>query len=118
MEAKPISQAQTLLAIAGPDNSSDALDAGILMERIWIDLNSQGIAVHPYYVITDQLQRLQAGKVPVASSILIQRLRNELETSFKSTSLTLHMLFRVGYPKKTPVRSQRLPLERIVELST
>lgn len=114
-EAKPISQAQTLLAIAGPDNSSDALDAGILMERIWINLNSHGIAVHPYYVVTDQLQRLKAGKIPTKLNPGIQAVESESATILNSKNDSIHMLFRIGYPKKQPIRSLRLPSEKIIE---
>ncbi|HEY2918283.1 MAG TPA: hypothetical protein VGK77_04725 [Candidatus Binatia bacterium] len=114
VEAKPVSDATYLVAIAGPDGCDNALDAGMLMERTWIRLNSQGIAVHPYYVITDQLQRLKTRKIAANLSTPIKAFETEIATLLNYG--TIHMLFRIGYPKKQPRRSSlRLPSEKITE---
>ena len=60
IEGAPIGKAPLLVAII----ADDSLSAGRLMQRAWIQLNAQGLAVQPYYVIPDQIQRLHAGTVP------------------------------------------------------
>lgn len=117
METRPISQAASLIVIAGPDNSKGALDAGALMERIWIYLNAEGIGVHPYYVITDQLQRLKAGRIAATLSPSIQAVASGVAATLRPDSNTLQMLLRIGYPKKIPLRSTRLPIERVVNFA-
>ena len=116
MEGKPVSQATTLLAITGPNGSSNVLDAGALMERMWIYLNSHGIGVHPYYVVTDQLQRLKTGKIPGNLDPAIRGLQSEIATHFNFRNSSIHMLLRIGYPKKQPTRSLRLPLATVADL--
>jgi hypothetical protein len=116
IEAKPVSEATNLLGVAGPDGSDNVVDAGMLMERIWIYLNSHGIAVHPYYVITDQLQRLKTGAIPANLSASIKSLESEIATILNPKYSSIHMLLRIGYPKTNPVRSLRLPSERIMEV--
>jgi hypothetical protein len=114
IDSKPIKQAPALVAIISPSGFQDTLAAGQLMERIWIDLNVKGVAVHPYYVIADQLYRRQMGSIP-------PELKNQADTVFEGvrrmfqfeSGETLQMLLRVGYPKKTPVLSKRLPVETV-----
>lgn len=116
MEAKPVADAASMLVIAGPDSPDNTLDAGMLMERIWIHLNSHGIAVHPYYVITDQLQRLKEAKIAPHLSPSIEALQSEIGTVLNAGHGTIHMLLRIGYPKTQPIRSLRLPSETITDL--
>jgi hypothetical protein len=115
MEAKAVSVAPTLAAIVGPNGSGNILDAGMLMERIWIYLNSHGVAVHPYYVIPDQLQRLKRGKISANLAAPINGLEREIANLLKRNLDSIHMLFRIGYPSKQPIRSLRLPMEKILE---
>lgn len=114
IDSSPIKQAPALVAIIGPSGFHESLSAGQLMQRTWISLNAQGIAVHPYYVISDQINRYQAGTVPKKlenqASQVLNSARNILDLPEKET---LHMLFRIGYPKKTAKRSRRLALQKI-----
>jgi hypothetical protein len=116
IEAKPVSEAANMIAVVGPDGSDNTLDAGMLMERIWIYLNSLGIAVHPYYVITDQLHRLKKGRIPANLSASIKSLESEIAMITNVKGASIHMLFRIGYPKKQPIRSLRLPSEKITDV--
>lgn len=106
--------APALMCIVGPGNTKGSLDAGRLMTRLWMHLNTNGIAVHPYYVVTDQINRLHEGKVVAGFKSRIgeveQKLKNLLELQ---TGEMLHIIFRVGYPTKQPVRSRRLPLDAV-----
>jgi hypothetical protein len=114
MDSAPISAAPALIAVIAPANFQGAFDAGKLMCRAWTYLNAQGIAAHPYYVVADQLARLQEGAIP---NPLIEKANDLKEQTDHVLSLgegeTLHMLMRVGYPKHTPPRSLRLPEEII-----
>jgi hypothetical protein len=116
MEAKPVSDAANMLLIVGPDSPNDTLDAGRLMERVWIYLNARGIAVHPYYVITDQLQRLKTGRIVPHLRSSIEGLQSEIRTVFNAGHGMIHMLLRIGHPTEHPIRSLRLPSEKVTEL--
>ncbi|MDM7997763.1 MAG: hypothetical protein QUT30_18985 [Acidobacteriota bacterium] len=106
--------APALMCIVGPGDTKGSLDAGRLMTRLWMHLNMNGIAVHPYYVVTDQINRLHEGKVVAGFESRIgeveQKLKNLLELQ---NGEMLHIIFRVGYPTKQPVRSRRLPLDAV-----
>jgi hypothetical protein len=114
-EAKAISDSATLLIIAGPDGRDNALNAGMLLERTWIHLNSQGITVQPYYVVTDQLQRLKSKVLADRLLKYAKRLDREVGEVLASEQTTVHMLLRIGYPDTNPVRSMRLPLEMLTK---
>lgn len=103
-----------LICIVGNADFDGVIDAGRLLARVWIDLNAKGYAVHPYYVITDQLLRLRAATIP---DEMIERVNN---ISIELPSLLamqpgemLHMLLRVGLPSVNPQRSRRLPLHDV-----
>lgn len=115
IDSQPVSQAPAIIAIAGSCNEfRDILAAGQLMNRAWMMLNANGIAVHPYYVITDQLQRKRANVVPSHLVKQINSVSEDIQKLFKlGNEETVHILFRVGYPKKTPVKSKRLPLKSL-----
>lgn len=114
IDSQPIGKAPALVAIVGQDSFRDTLAAGQLMNRVWIALNAKGVAVHPYYVVSDQLQRLQANTIP---SHLVKQADAVVEQTQRLFNLgdgeALHMLLRVGYPEKTPVKSKRLPLKTV-----
>jgi hypothetical protein len=114
IDALPVGKAPVMVAIVGPKSFRGTLAAGQLMNRAWIALNAQDIAVHPYYVVSDQLQRRQSGEVPQALSKQADAIFASAQQLFQpSCDEALHMLLRVGYPKKTPVLSKRLPLEAV-----
>lgn len=112
IDSRPIKDAPALVAVVGPSGFQDILAAGRLMTRIWIDLNAQGVAAHPYYVIADQLHRRQAGAIPAGLEKQADAVFDKAKEIFQfGEGETLQMLLRVGYPKKTPVLSKRLPLD-------
>lgn len=122
IDSQPVGKAPTLIAVVGPTQFRDTLAAGKLMNRVWIALNEQNIAVHPYYVVADQLQRRQANIVPSHLAKQADAIFDQAQQLFQfDDNEALHMLFRVGYPIKTPVKSKRLPLETVcsgIELGT
>lgn len=101
-----------IIAVVGGQSTEEIWDAGRVMQRTWIALNRAGIAVHPYYVVTDLGNRFADGRLlsqwrkPVG-----QALGCAAELLKLSQGERIHMLFRVGYATAEPVRSRRLPLE-------
>jgi hypothetical protein len=109
-----LSRAPALVCIVGGLDAGGIIDAGRLMCRVWIELNLAGIAVHPYYVVTDQIVRLREGTLAAGSEANIAEVDKEGSQLLNlRPNEALHMIFRVGYPKAEPVRSRRLPLEAV-----
>lgn len=114
VDSAPLKAAPALVAILGPATRAGAIDAGRLLSRTWTSLNGQGIAVHPYYVIADQLIRLAENKIPQQLLGPAQELEHSTDHFFGLTPGTrLYMLLRVGYPAHEVLRSRRLPLQRV-----
>lgn len=115
IDSAPIGKARVLVAISSPAGKEQVVAAGRLLTRIWTTLNIEGVAVHPYYVIPDQLQRLNQGKIPghlVSQARMLEHSASRI-FGLEKNSTELRMLLRVGYPRKKPVRSVRLPLEAV-----
>ena len=110
-EAALVSLAPALVCIVGNGDVRGVLAAGQLLEKLWTELNEKGLAVQPYYVVTDQQIRLSLQRVP-------QHLREKLEDALAplpslldfGSGEMLHMILRVGWPTVNPKRSQRLTL--------
>ena len=114
LDVKLLTKAPAVIALIGGSTPKDIIEAGRLLTRVWIDLNSRGIAVQPYYVVSDQLQRRLEGKVPPHLLCQVDKLNEQIVTQFNlSTSQRLHILLRIGYSTKDPVRSKRLPIDRV-----
>lgn len=115
-----IAAAPALLCIIGPADRGSVIEAGGLLAGVWSDLNAQGLAVQPYYVVTDQLNRLHDGTLAPGFEGRIGAAEAELRALLElRDGEQLHMILRVGYPKSEPVRSARLPLEAVlVDAST
>lgn len=105
-----VSKAPALVCLTGPSDHASVIAAGRLLTRTWTDLNAAGLAVHPYYVVTDQLNRLHDGTL---ADGFAERIGDVERTVAQLLALgagqQLHMILRVGFPKGTPVRSRRLP---------
>lgn len=115
IDSAPIKAAPAIVAIIAPTTPQGAIDAGRLLCRSWTYLNTQKIAVHPYYVVSDQLARLKDKTVP---ETLIEQVQGLNQQCTKALALeegeTLHMFLRTGYPKcLNPTRSLRLPEENV-----
>lgn len=114
IDSKPVSHSPVVVGITGSTGRRGALDAGRLLSRVWIYLNSVGIAVHPYFVVSDQLTRLKEKKVPNHLVIQVKATKTLCDQLFElAADETLYMLLRIGYPTYHPPRSLRLPLERV-----
>lgn len=108
VDSIPVGRAPCLMAIIGTRSSIGTWNAGRLLQRLWVEVNSINLAVHPYYVITDLTNRIDslsltkslAGGVSMAREIVERVL--ELKPNEQ-----LHMLLRVGDPTRSAVRSRR-----------
>lgn len=116
MEAKSIRQAPALVAIIGKSDNGGAISAGRTMERIWIALNQSGLAVQPFFVVPDQIFRLHGNKVPVGLLQQAQCIEASVENEFALKAESLYMILRVGVPRQMPIRSKRLPTQRIFSM--
>ncbi len=115
IEAKAVSNASAIVAVVSAGGHREAFNAGQLMERIWIELNRQGLSVQPFYVVSDQLFRREEGVLPEGMAHLGDLLADGAEDVFGLSGQKLYMLLRVGFPKRAPVKSKRLPLSLICE---
>lgn len=114
MDSGPIKAGPGLLAIIAPATPQNTIDAGRLLARQWGNLNAAGLAVHPYYVVADQLARLAAGNIPVGLEPLAGTVARQCQALMGITGdETLHMLLRVGFPKKSAKMALRLPLDQV-----
>ena len=110
IEAANFQKAPLILAIVG-NESAPAFDAGRCLQRVWLRLTELGLSAHPYYVVSDLLQRLVLNRVPDQCRDQGESLRKQVRATLGQNQ-TLHCLLRVGKPSgKFPV-SGRLPLER------
>lgn len=114
IDSRPVGKAPAVVSFIAPSDPRSSLDAGRLLTRAWIYLNSLGIAVHPYYVVSDQLDRLSKKLVPDQLVSQVGAIKEGCERLFElNPGEALHMLLRTGYPTQEPPRSLRLPLERV-----
>lgn len=116
METETFANASASIAIMAPTDREGGLAAGRLLERVWIELNRLGLAVHPSYVIPDFAFRLKDHRLPTS---MLSKTHELVDATGKLLGLkneALYMLLRVGYPTKLAVRSKRLPLEKLLVL--
>lgn len=113
IEAKSVTNASAIVAITGAPSQAGALDAGQLMERVWIRLNAKGLAVQPFYVVADQLFRRDDYLLPRGLEQAGDALAHSTDELLRLSGRRLYMLLRVGYPIRQPVKSQRLPLNAL-----
>lgn len=119
MDSGPIKAGPGLLAIVAPADPRSIIDAGRLLARQWSSLNTAGLAVHPYYVVADQLARLAAGNIPVGLESLAGTVARQCQSLMGiAGDETLHMLLRVGFPKQNAKMALRLPLDQVYSDST
>lgn len=110
IDAAPIKAAPAILAVIAPATPQGAIDAGMLMCNAWTYLNNEDIAIHPYYVVADQLTRLRENTVPEQLINSARDIEQQCQAALDlKEDETLHMFLRAGYPKKVPPRSLRLP---------
>jgi hypothetical protein len=115
IESKPIQAGPAIIVIKGQNTADGAIESGRLMERVWIYLNSQGIAIQPYFVVTDQIERnANPNKIPNNLRPQLDNLQKASKKFFGTTpDTTVYMLLRAGIPTVSPTWSKRLPVEAV-----
>lgn len=117
-DARLVLAAPAIVAIVGNREQRHVWEAGRIMQATWLALNAAGLAVHPYYVVTDIANRLAAGRLHAAWRAPVQKQLNTLhELLGLSPDQQIHMLMRVGHATRPAKPSARLPLERLIESS-
>jgi len=115
IDSAPVKVAPAMVAIIGERSPAGACEAGRLLHRVWQTLNHAGLAVHPYYVISDQLNRWREGQLPTHLESEAQTLAAQAQQTFElGEQESLHMLLRTGWPKREALTSQRLPVSRLL----
>ena len=114
-EVQPLRQGPLIACVVGEETPQGSFSAGRLMQRTWLHLNSRGWAVHPFYVVPDQYTRLRAGRLPDPWVAPVTRALADLPALVGlSHGERMHMALRIGLPTKTPPRSRRLALDRLL----
>lgn len=110
-DASLVHKAPGIIAFIGGSEPIDIVKAGQLMQRTWLALNAQGIAVHPYYVLTDITNRFHNDRLDAQWRPTVTNAMATMTNIFDlHPEERIHMLFRVGLPTVTPVRARRLPV--------
>jgi hypothetical protein len=113
IESQAIKQSPSMIAILGPRDA--ALAAGRLMERAWLEADRHQLAVQPYYVLPDQLVRLDDGSLPADLVDEGRDLKREVAAAL-GEGVFPHMLFRAGIAKRKVPRAKRLPVEQVTAI--
>lgn len=109
-------QAPAIIAFSGGSSINDIWEAGRAIQSTWISLNQAGIAVHPYYAITDLGNRLQSGRLnPNWIKPITEAQESIRELLSIPANEQLHILFRIGLPTVRAARSQRLPASSFLQ---
>lgn len=114
IEAQLITSAPVMVAVMSPLDRGALFDAGRLLEMTWCELSSAGLAVHPYYVLSDQLTRYREKTLPTDFEHLAAKLAQETKDLIGTDAPTVQMLLRVGYPSMNVVKSKRRKLDKVL----
>lgn len=118
IEASSFQECGAVVAVSGNwDTPGDSVLCGRVVERVWIALNQSGYAVHPYFVLSDQLYRLNKGLLPDSQQPSVKKLADEAVAFFNLKQKSLVMLLRVGKPKGDSKQSLRVPLTKKISIN-
>ena len=113
-----IAQAPALVCLSGSAEPAGVVEAGRVLARVWQLLNQQGVAVHPFYVVTDQISRLHDGSLATGFERSIAAVEKDVaEVLALQPGERLHLILRVGYPRRPAAAlSRRLPLHELFKV--
>ncbi len=117
IEAAQFTKAGAVVLLSGNEMTPrNWLDAGRLMERVWLRLTAWGWAVQPYFVVPDQIHRLTNDLLPTPLRSEAELLATEV-SRYLGNYLPL-MCLRIGQAGKDVPRTIRLPLTSILKVMT
>lgn len=110
-----VKQAPIVIALCGSNGAQDVWNAGRTLQRLWLALNEAGLAVHPYYAVTDLGNRRRADSLLPGWAASVQR-GEEIcaDTLGLARGEYVHMLLRVGPARHPAVRARRRPPQRFL----
>lgn len=107
--------AYALLTIKNTGNK-DYFNAGMALERFWIQANALGLAVQPmagFVFLLNHWRTNQAAAFSDRHRALIGEMQGKIHSVIKSDSQPL-MFFRLGYPTKENLKSKRRPVDVVL----
>lgn len=113
IEAANFRKAPLVIAIIGSSDNASAFDAGRCLQKVWLRVTELGLSAHPYYVVSDLLNRLRSDSVPAQCMTQALALRERIHAELDRDD-TLHCMLRVGKPFGNIQFSGRLPLNRML----
>lgn len=105
MEGMNLKKTSAILTLTGPLDNPTSIEAGRVMQRVWIKLNEAGLSVQPHFVIPDQLYRFKQAKIAPKFVTKLKALENSLQSKIQDKFI--YMVFRVGFCERRPVKSLR-----------
>lgn len=102
--------ASAIGAILVANNDESFIDAGRLMERLWLTSTASGLSFHLMTGVLFMHQSIAAGEIEVLSlkeSELIERAYKQIAELVKPQDLAIAMLFRIGKDGKPSARSSK-----------
>lgn len=116
IDSLPVRHAPALIVISSKQYPQLAWQAGKTLAQVWTALNKNGIAVHPYYVITDIAYRSQGKKLNASAEKKAIRALSITRDALKLDANELpHIVLRIGNPTVTPERSRRKTPESFLD---
>lgn len=113
IEAANFRKTPLIVAITGPSNKDSVFNAGRCLQQVWLKVTELGLAAHPYYVVSDLLNRLTSGGVPTQCVVQALDLQDQIRMSL-GPDVTLHCLLRVGIPISNIQFSGRIPVNNLM----
>jgi hypothetical protein len=104
------SAAIAIITVNGHSNK-DYVDAGRLMERVWLEATKLGLSVHPCTGVLFFMESIKGGNDWAFSQEHKQMISNaydSIETIFKVKGKAIPMMFRLGYSDEATARAKRL----------
>ncbi|KAB2968671.1 hypothetical protein [Zoogloea sp.] len=110
-----VRQAPVVIALCGSNEAQDIWNAGRTLQRLWLALNDAGLAVHPYYAVTDLGNRRRAGRLlPGWEASVLRGEEICAEALGLAQGEQVHMLLRAGFARHAAVRAKRRPPQRFL----
>ena len=114
LDSRRIASAPAVAVIVGGKNAEDAINGGKTLERAWILACQAGLAVHPYYAVTDQIERLRRNQLPKAVQGEAEELKTLVDGLPRIAGGQVHMVLRLAWPRRETPRSRRLPQSTLI----
>lgn len=106
------------LLVAPSQRASDYVLGGELMQRIWIEMTRNGVAIQPMEALPIFIINLQLSRSNDLSLVHRQKIQKLTQEFFRIFGINdengLILLFRYGYAKPVSARSRRRPLVSFV----